>query len=412
MFDRIVVRAQRLDDVRNQIDVGFLAEAMLFYGEVTLIVDRSIVKQLLRTVGPEPLVRCLEEGHLRLAVSENFSGILTKDAGTPRERYDTGLMEIHAQPGGGPVGVERSIVAEDFASVIGRIKLAERLARRASELTSVCRVNQRVGEQIKSDFRNPQFLTEASADILRSLVPDYTLPPGFIFALEEDGNRELVLRTNVDFQRAAAYYGRTVPKEHSTLTPAYVLSLIAGARELTDGAAEANAELASNPVSVRVIQRQVADAVRHRTTSERAIDQFLTVTVDNGRAIREAINSGTRTFRDLLPLLGRAREFKTWLKDKPFDASLVRDFVAETTKADWTKRMPATLYRWLIFTGAGVIVDLLGAGGIGTVAGVALSAADTFLVDRIGDGWRPNQFVNGPLAAFLGATGESGRKKP
>jgi hypothetical protein len=179
---------------------------------------------------------------------------------------------------------------------------------------------------------------------------------------------------------------------------------------LLDGAAEANAELASNPVSARIVQRQIIDALKQRASSESGIDQFLMVTCDNGKAIRDAINSGTRTFRDLVPLLGHARQFKTWLKGKPFDASLVREYVADVTKAHWTQRMASKVVRWAVFTGGGLALDLHGAGGLGTAAGVAASTADAFLVDRLFSGWRPNQFVSGPLADFLKASGEPGKR--
>jgi hypothetical protein len=60
-------------------------------------------------------------------------------------------------------------------------------------------------------------------------------------------------------------------------------------------------------------------------------------------------------------------------------------------------KLPHKIIRWSLFTGAGVAIDLLGAGGIGTAGGVLMSAADSFLVDRIAKGWKPVQFVNGPL---------------
>jgi hypothetical protein len=235
MFDKIVVRAQRLTDIQNPLDIGLLAEALVFYGDVTLIANRPIVQQLLRTVGAEMLVRLLEEKHLRLAISENFTGIVTKDAGTPHERYDSMLGELQAPPGGGPIVVERAIVADDFVSAIGKIGLAQRLAQRAADMTTTVRVNQRVGEQIKRDLRSPQFLSDAAADVIRDLAPDYELPKDFRFVAEEDQNRELLLRTNVDFERANQVYRRAVPRDHSSLTPAYVLSLIAAAREALAG---------------------------------------------------------------------------------------------------------------------------------------------------------------------------------
>jgi hypothetical protein len=37
----------------------------------------------------------------------------------------------------------------------------------------------------------------------------------------------------------------------------------------------------------------------------------------------------------------------------------------------------------------------------GAAVGVGLSAADTFLLDKLLKGWKPNQFVEGPLKEFI-----------
>jgi ABC-type branched-subunit amino acid transport system permease subunit len=55
----------------------------------------------------------------------------------------------------------------------------------------------------------------------------------------------------------------------------------------------------------------------------------------------------------------------------------------------------------LIFTAAGLGLDAAGLGGAGTMIATALGAADTFLLDRILRGWKPSQFVTGPLMKFV-----------
>jgi hypothetical protein len=38
----------------------------------------------------------------------------------------------------------------------------------------------------------------------------------------------------------------------------------------------------------------------------------------------------------------------------------------------------------------------------GAAVGIGLSAGDYFLLDKVIKGWKPNQFVNGPLKDFVG----------
>jgi hypothetical protein len=46
-------------------------------------------------------------------------------------------------------------------------------------------------------------------------------------------------------------------------------------------------------------------------------------------------------------------------------------------------------------------MDALGAGGLGTVAGLTISACDQFLLDKLLKGWKPNQFIDEKLKDFL-----------
>jgi hypothetical protein len=41
--------------------------------------------------------------------------------------------------------------------------------------------------------------------------------------------------------------------------------------------------------------------------------------------------------------------------------------------------------------------------GLGTAAGVSVGIADTFYLDRLIKGWRPNLFIEGPYKTFVSA---------
>ena len=91
-------------------------------------------------------------------------------------------------------------------------------------------------------------------------------------------------------------------------------------------------------------------------------------------------------------LLKEARKFKDWLQQQEPSVSLIHEYYKALEKETWLDKLPTKAIRFLIFTGGGLLVPALGSLG--------LSAADTFLVDRLLGGWKPNQFVNGPLKDF------------
>jgi hypothetical protein len=121
----------------------------------------------------------------------------------------------------------------------------------------------------------------------------------------------------------------------------------------------------------------------------------------DGRAIREAVNSGAVPFVSVIRLLESADKFRHWLQQQPVDASLVRAYYQETIKDSWADKLPTKSVRWGVFTGLGLAVDALGAGGLGTAAGVAISAVDSFLADKLVKGWKPHQFIEGDLASLF-----------
>ena len=106
-------------------------------------------------------------------------------------------------------------------------------------------------------------------------------------------------------------------------------------------------------------------------------------------------------FAAVLKLLDSADKFRHWLHQQPPDTNLVRAYYQEAIKDTWAEKLPAKSTRWSIFTGVGLGIDALGAGGLGTAANVAVSAVDAFLVDKLAKGWKPHQFVERDLKPLL-----------
>ena len=59
--------------------------------------------------------------------------------------------------------------------------------------------------------------------------------------------------------------------------------------------------------------------------------------------------------------------------------------------------MPTKTTRFLIFEGIGVTLDFMGAGGVGTAIATGLSAFDSFYLDKLMGGWKPNHFIDNNL---------------
>jgi hypothetical protein len=100
-------------------------------------------------------------------------------------------------------------------------------------------------------------------------------------------------------------------------------------------------------------------------------------------------------------VLPKAKQFHEWLQSQPPNRDVVKAYFQDVTRTTWIDKLPAKSARWILFTAAGVGADVLGAGGVGTAIGVGLGATDTFVLDKILKGWKPNQFVDNSLRQFV-----------
>ena len=123
-----------------------------------------------------------------------------------------------------------------------------------------------------------------------------------------------------------------------------------------------------------------------------AREQFSELVLADCPSIPDVIDSGERSFAEFLKVLDKAQEFKTWLTNANPDQKLVSQYI-EALKADtWADKAPVKALRYLFS---------LGTGSVDPTAGIVSGAADTFLVDKLLKGWRPNHFVDDRLKPFL-----------
>src|SRR5918992_156998 len=94
MFDALILRARPSTASAQPLNLGELAEALLFYREVHITADRSVSKQLLQNVGPDLLLELLSEFHLKITYFDDGFGIYTYAAGSAAERHAPSIYTI------------------------------------------------------------------------------------------------------------------------------------------------------------------------------------------------------------------------------------------------------------------------------------------------------------------------------
>lgn len=393
MFDHIFIPVMSAaEDTDGPVDLGQLVEAMLFYERVSLATNSVVPLALLRAWGANGLLTLVDEGFLVLVAVEKPSVVLNLHQGTPAEFYRPGLATISNKNRKVTPMLELVLDTEAFKPYCSGINDARRIAANVRRLSSSYSLDEDVDERMAADFRDSEYIKNAVLTVLREIAPGYNPSPDVDFALQEVADKQFRLRTNVDFVAAAAAYATGAPRTHQTLNPSVLLATIIGTREALEAAGQLDAELAGSPLSSALMQGRITNSLARRVESAEQIELFARLTLEQGNAVREAVNSGQRTFEEIIKLLRKARTFRAWLKNAPPNAELAQHYYSSLRSGSWIERLPAKTLRWAVFTGLGAL-----AGPLGALGG---SVVDSFLLDRIVKGWKPSQFVDGPLRAF------------
>ena len=395
MFEKISVQQQQIGDAANPLDLPFLAEVMLFYGQVEVVANRTSLGQLVRVLGPELLLEFLKRGYLRLKFESNFAGVITKNGGTPAEEHIPTVFKIEGQE---LIDVLKPLVID----AIGREGKGRRLTLKLIDRIEVSPIDENLRLRSAADLMTADFVIEGIQRMLRIYLPEVSLPRGRVrFQVEPISDAAFRIETNLDFAQLNEVYHRHIAAAHSSLSPAYLLNHFLNARKMLEDGAKANAEIAVAPVYKELITAKFQTAFRERDASAEQVSAFQRFLFDDGKALSAALASGERSFRDLLAVLDKAAKFRHWLQNQPPNAELVKNYFRAVTEKTWVEKLPTKAARWSLFTGAGLIIDAMGAGGLGTLGGVALSAGDAFLLDKLVKGWKPNQFVDNQLKNFV-----------
>ena len=140
---------------------------------------------------------------------------------------------------------------------------------------------------------------------------------------------------------------------------------------------------------------------RRREKSIEEIDLFQDLHLE-GRNLSEVLNRDERTFDEFFQLLDKAGRFKAWLRGVNPDEKLMREYFEAVTRQTWIDKLPTRGVRWIITTGLAAAVEAFYPTGSAMAAAQGLSLADATVLDKILKGWKPDQFVKGPMSDFIG----------
>jgi hypothetical protein len=392
MFNSVLVR--RRASLSSSADAGVLAEALLFYNKIHLLVDYFELASWIEGVGAYNLIELLDRKFLTISYSKNIT--VTNCPTSFNNFYSFENFPLKNEYG--KVIPDLTVIEEVVTNGRGASKDNRRIARDLIDRFAFREVGfghaRSAADVVTEQLLDKTVLREQIMSLLRDLVPRYTLPPDWHFMVIPNDDR-FSINTNLDFEAISAALEPDKRNIEGKIPVSTLLRYILEAKINVDLASDYMTELAVDAQTSNLIRLRFQRLLSRRDRSDHEIALFQEVHLGNARAIREAIASGEKTFSDFLPILDKSRRFKDWLSEENPDANLLHEYYRMATSDSWIASLPAKIVRFVIATAVGFT---------GPLAGVVAGAADEFLVDRILKGWRPNQFIDGPVKDFLSAS--------
>ncbi|XXQ53598.1 hypothetical protein ACA040_002269 [Xenophilus aerolatus] len=392
MFDSIVLRNS---SEAGNVTWGALAEAMLFYQNVRLILGHGTLISLARTGELSQLIELVKTGRLHAVHCEETLATIANTHGASkaygfsaftmvgheelRGKSRADRLEIALRVNG--VEEQRAkILATDFARVVPAKKFTNNDFV-AGGITHAAMADARDRDSLKGLLRAGLAAIPGGYDVGENFEVDY---------VESDLGFFLFAKVDVDKinRRRAAL---TPPAEPLTLD--HIFNLILESRADLHLAAHYGGDFATTSANSALVRWRQEHLLRRSDINALARADFSELVLPTYPSVRDVIDSGERSFTDFLKLLDKAQKFKAWLAKASPDRELVAQYIEALRSDTWADKAPAKMVRYLMSVGMGNFDPALG-----FVSG----AADALLLDKLFKGWRPNHFVDDRLKPFLG----------
>ncbi|TDQ82239.1 hypothetical protein A8950_2061 [Dongia mobilis] len=395
MFENIIFRqAMRSED---QLDLGAIAEALLFYRQVHLFADQRILRQLVDGMGIDNIVELIDEGSLLLSFLTDLPAIETRTKGNT-QTYKPILTSLVGHQGRGEYSpdelFDRALNGKTNVLKIHEDDQAQLIKRVPHEKLINCAFgNSNPFNAFVDELKNREYGSPIAISTILHTAPYIQLPPNLYFRWlrERDDYR---IDSNIPFSKLSELTGGKVTESKilSSAFEAYCDTVLASFHV---------SELATGALTSSLFSNRIHNIQEKRERNSRQISSFQQMTIGGSFAIRECINSREQSFHDFMPILRKSRSFRSWLQASNPSIDLVTEYLTRTAEQTWLTKLPAKSARFLIATGVGVGIEAAIPGGLGMAVGIGASALDNFLLDRILGGWKPGQFVQGPLKKFV-----------
>lgn len=392
MFEHIALRRAEGGD---PISVGEVVEALLYYQRVHVVVDRGTLFAWLRQIGPDQLLSILQRADFSAVYCEEMLGATTDSVG-PLQVHNLVAFTLAGHDGIGELkSTEDRLVYE-----LERLPMAKAVARRFAtqflrrvpvrKLSGGHFVSSGIPELAKRDLLDNTFVREAVRKLVALSPGGYDLGNDFRFDVISTDLGMYVFHdidlATINVRRAA------LSPAVEALTVAHLLSQVQDASADLALASFYGGDFVTSQTVSAVIKVRHESILRRTELNADVRQHFVEIVLPDSPTMAEVVDAGERSLKEALKLVDQAARFKHWLKSTNPDEGLIRTYMRDISSEGWVQRLPAKSLRYML---------TLALDATNPAVGLMAGFAESFLVEKLLGGWRPNHFVKGRLQPFI-----------
>lgn len=392
MFEKIVLRRSEHGPA---LTVGDVAEALLFYQNVHIVLDYSTLVGFIKQFGMERLLALLARPNVSAVYCEESLATRTDRIGSFQPHSfvamtvsgDQTIGELKSRRQRLEHVLERNGYAKKYAR-----QLVERFRRHVPfrKLTDDYYLPGGVVAAATNDLNDAAFVHEAIRQAMAETVGAPTPLGEFKFEIISAPPVFHVL-TDIDFNRINEVRAKHHPPS-GEISPAHLLNEILMARADTALSAHYGGEFYTSALSSRIVRLRHHELLRRAGINASELKEFQEIALSGTPTIREVIDAGERSFDEFLSILDKSQRFRDWIQTVNPDEKLVHAYMRDVTAEGWITKLPSKTLRYVL----GSIV-----GAVSPIVGLGLSAVDSLLIEKLLGGWRPSHFIDTKLKPFL-----------
>jgi hypothetical protein len=386
MLDLAIVHAPGFYDGRP--DYGRILEAMLYYDRVHLVMNGSLFAGLFAHLGKDDFQSILDHDSITSTITAEMLGIRNNISNGIVKHQRVMLKSAGSKKSPIALGDDVSSLYDITSNVLGAEgvtrKDVEKLAKKTKrssykKIINDVEIVDHIFDAFVSNEKSLKQFLKIHAHLEQKNINMEGLDKANISSIKTENGFLIFSDIEMDklvqdWNKDNFWSGVLVEMQN------YVMDIVISS--------EYSGDIVSRPDYFNMAKDRMDLSIKRSARSWEQINLFQEVVFEDAHIFSAAVNSGELSIKDALKLIDKTKKFRHWTKGLAPAAGLISEYHKAISKDTPLGKFPYSAVRFLFSNVTGAA-----ASSWNPLAGIAVSAFDSFLIDKIFKGWRPNIFV-------------------